>query len=222
MLGVMSLFVPDAVMLFPVVWWLIFALRASNFRTYLASLVGVLVVLLYAGIGWLLWPQSAAIGYIMHAWDTVFQRVFIIAAWASAPAAWQIVFIVSSVAACVGLICVISFGSRFTQASVRIQSRSMIAALAFLISIVSVVFPPAQGLSLFPIVWLAAVYMCSLYLLTYGFPRFSLRLRSKGSNMRRLSRKADSQNPFKRKPTTYGSPRRSFSRSSRGRSHYSS
>ena len=218
----MSLFVPDAIVLFPIAWWLIFVLRASNFRTYLASIIGVSLVALYFGIAWLLWPQSATIRYILHAWETVIPRVFVIASWAAAPTAMQIVYIVSAVAVCVGLICLLGFGSRFTQANVRIQSRSMIAAVAFLIAAVSVVFPPAQGVSLFPIVWLSVIYMCSLYLLTYGFPRFSFRIRSKGSNMRRLSRKADSQNPFKRKPTTYSSPRRSFSRSSRGRSHYSS
>ena len=218
----MSLFVPDAVALFPIAWWLIFALRASNFRTYLASAIGVLLVVLYFGIAWLLWPQSTAIQFILHAWETCFPRVFVVSTWAVSTTAMRIALVTSAVFACVGLICIIGFGSRFTQANVRIQSRSMIAAFAFLIAAVSAVSPPAQGLSLFPIVWLAAIYMTSLYLLTYGFPHFSFRMRSKGSSVRRLSRKADSHNPFKRKPSTYGSPRRSFSRSSRGRSHYSS
>ena len=218
----MSLFVPDAIMFFPATWWLIFALRASNFRTYLASVVGILVVILYAGIVWLIWPLSDVVRWVIEAWTTVFPRDFVITAWASSPTSMRIVLVVSAVSACAGIVCVIGFGSKFTQANVRIQSRSMVAALAFFIAVVSTVFPPTQGMSLFPIVWLTAMYMTSLYIITYGFPRFSLRMRSKGSNLRRLSRKADSQNPFKRKRTTYGSPRRSFSRSARGRSRYSS
>lgn len=212
----MTLVTPDALLFFPVVWWTAFMLRASNLRTYMASLIAILTVLLYASLVWFIWPDSALILTEQMLWEGAFMRAF---CWDILPL-WAL--IVSGVAVVIGLWLLIAHLRNYPRANVRIQTRIQLVAPAFFLAMLSVFFPPLNGLTLMPLLWLASLYMTVLYLTTYGFPRMSLSSNNRrSSSSRRLSRRADSHNPFRRKKTAaYGSPRRSFSRSSRGRSRY--
>lgn len=217
LLCLMSLAVPDAVVLFVVAWWLFVALRASNLRMYLASLVAILTVGLYFLIAWLLWPDSRFFAFEQAQWASVLLRGY---CWQEMPL-WQL--IVAAVSALIGFVSMVAHFRNYPRANVRIQTRVLIAVPAMLLSLLSTVFPSRTGYSLWPLLALTALYLMGLYLITYGFPRLTFFARPhRAANTRRLSRKADSRNPFRiRKQKSYGQGRRSFSRSSRGRSRYS-
>lgn len=217
LLCLMSLAIPDAVVLFIAVWWLLFALRASNLRMYFASLVGILTVGLYLLIAWLLWPDSRFFAYEQEQWASVFLRSY---CWVEMPL-WQL--IVAAVSALIGLASMVAHLSNYQRANVRIQTRVLIAVPAMLLSLLSTIFPPSVGASLWPLLALTACYLTGLYFITYGLPRVSrFASQSRTSHTRRLSRKADSRNLFRiKRPKGYGQERRSYSRSSRGRSRYS-
>jgi len=204
--------VPDSLLLLPLAWWAFFALRASNLRTYSASLVAILTLALYAFLVWIIWPGSAIVGFELSLWADAFRRTF---CWLFMPV-WLLA--ASAIFTLVGLWSLIAHLQRYSRANVRIQTRVILAAPAFLVALLSVVFPTASGNALIGLLWAVSLYLTVLYLTTYGFPRVNLRGNG-GSTTRRLSRRADSQNPFKRKKkqAVYGNSRRSFSRRSRRR-----
>lgn len=208
----MGLLVPDALVLFPFVWWAIFGLRASNLRTYIASLIAILTVGIYAALAWAIWPESGPVKAEMAIWqDAIFSRGF----------CWEVmppeVLIACGFLVVVGIWSLIAHVQRYSRANVRIQTRVLLVIPVFAVSLVSTFYPSHSGLSLAGMLCASAGYLTVLYLMTYGFPRINLRS-SRGQTTRRLSRRADSRNRsafMRKKSSVYGSSRRSFSRSSR-------
>lgn len=208
----MGLLVPDALVLFPFVWWAVFGLRASNLRTYSASAIAIITVVIYAALAWVVWPSSLPVTYVQQIWtEAIFNRQF---GWLVLPLEVQIV---SAVFVAIGLWALIAHLQRYSRANVRTQTRVLLASPVFGISLVSTIYPSQSGYSLVGLLWASVVYLTVLYLTTYGFPRVNLRT-SRGQTTRRLSRRADSRNRstfLRKKSSVYGSSRRSFSRSSR-------
>lgn len=212
LLCAMGLFVPDAVVLFPVAWWALFMMRSSNLRTYLASLLAILTVALYGAILWFKWPDSIIVRLVLDQWSGVFDRV-------NALQLQLVLLVVSAVLALLGLWSIVAHMRRYSRANVRIQTRVLLVLPVYVLSLLSVIFPIRSGNCLLSELWLSSGYLTILYLATYGFPRIRWN-RSSANTSRRLSRRADSQNPFKRrkKDSVYGNAsRRSFSRRSRRR-----
>lgn len=212
LLCAMGLFVPDTVVLFPVAWWALFMLRASNLRTYLASLLAILTVVLYGAILWFLWPTSTFVQLIIDQWSAVFDRE-------NALLLQPALLVVTALLALLGLWSLVAHMRRYSRANVRIQTRVLLVLPVYFLSLLSVVFPMRSCNCMLSILWLSSGYMTILYLATYGFPRIRWN-RSSSNTSRRLSRRADSQNPFKRrkKDSVYANAsRRSFSRRSRRR-----
>lgn len=209
LLCVMALLMPDAVVLLPLTWWAVFGLRASNLRTYMASVIAVLTVGIYAAVVWVIWPDGAVVGYEKQLWQAaIFGRQF---CWLVLP---PVVQMVSALFVLIGLWSMIAHLQRYSRANVRIQTRVLLAAPVFFVSLISTLYTPAGG-ALVALLWASALYLMLLYLITYGLPRVNLRS-SKEQRTRRLSRRVDSQNAYRRKKSSvYGSSRRSFSRSSR-------
>lgn len=205
----MALLVPDAVVFLPLAWWAIFGLRASNLRTYMASVIAMLTIAIYCVLVWVLWPESMPVKAEQLLWqNAIFGRQ---PGWLVLPLAVQLV---SALFVLIGLWSIVAHLQRYSRANVRIQTRVLLAVPVFFVSLLSTLYPAANG-SLIALLWASSAYLTVLYLLTYGFPRINLRSTG-GQRTRRLSRRVDSQNAYKRKKSTvYGSSRRSFSRSSR-------
>lgn len=208
-----SLMVPDAVILYPLAWLAFFMLRANNWRCYSASIIAILTVFIYFALAYAVWKDSVFVHYVLTRWAGAFERTW--RCWEVYPI-WLLA--VNGIVFIVGLWSLIAHLQRYSRANVRIQTRVLLVAPPFFASLIAMLLPPLSGNTLIAMFWCSSIYLTVLYLMTYGFPKVNLRGNG-GSTTRRLSRRADSQNPFlrKKKQTVYGNSRRSFSRRSRRR-----
>lgn len=167
LLGITCLFVPDAIALVPFFWWGFHTLWANNLRMYLASMLGLLSVALYASISAFLWPDSWMVATITMLWQSEFSRSFCL----SMPL-W---FLISSgIAAFLGMWYLAAHLLKFARANVRIQTRALLCLPVVLISTLSCLFPPAGGTCLFSLLCLSSGYVTILHWITYGLPKIRL------------------------------------------------
>lgn len=159
---------PDALLFFPVVWWAFVVLWSNNLRMYMASMCGIMLVVLYAVLVLFLWPESIVVASVRSQLTESLSRQLL--TFDSSPLTiWRIV--TAGIAMFIGLCAMIAHLSRFARANVRVQSRVLISIPFLLLSILSCLFPTASGNCLLAILVAAAVYLSILYLASYGIPR---------------------------------------------------
>lgn len=188
LLAIGAIFIPETILCLPLCWWCLFTLRANNFRTILASLLGVAIVSLYAALAVCFLPDATWVNCGMAVWMDAFERAFGIL---SQPL-W--IVITTCILGVVGFMYLVAHFRRYSTANVRIQTRLLIATPFYWLSLLSCLFPSSSGNCLLSMFWLSSLYLIILYTATYGLPRFN--------------------NPFARR-SSY--PTRSFSRRSRRR-----
>jgi len=165
LLGLASTMVTDVISTILIFWWAFFVLRAANFRTYLASLLGLATVAFYAVLVAWMAPDSAVTHYLASSWQACYSRNL---CWLVLPL-W--VNICSAVLGILGLVSLISFWRRYGEANVRYQTRLLLTSPLFVLSLISVVFPVSTGSCLLSVFWLLSLYLPTLYVATFGFPR---------------------------------------------------
>jgi len=159
--------VPEAVLLVPFFWWGFHMIWANNLRVYMASVLGILSVALYAAIAAFMWPESVVVRFVEQQWIDAFSRQF-----CSAMPLWYILS--GSIVGGLGLWYLAAHLIKFARANVRIQTRALLMLPVVLISILSFLFPAQSGNSLLVILYVSSIYLMVLHLVTYGLPKIHL------------------------------------------------
>lgn len=183
--------VPDALLFFPVVWWSFTVLWSDNLRVYLASACAILLVSFYVAILWFIWPDSTTALFVQDNIYNALARTPVFRL--SGLPLYQL--IIAAVAAFFGLWSLFAHLSRYTRANVRTQNFLLVTIPFFLLSLLSVIFPAANGNNMLSVLVGMALFLIGLYLKAYGFPRIRLpkRQRTSASNRKWKHRK----NPYK-------------------------
>lgn len=163
LLALMACFLPEVILLFPLLWLGLGMLRAANLRTILASLLGAAVVVLYGGLAWQIWPE--AIGQHVAGLAVCFHRtwgIYVLPWWMQIMFAALVVIAIWAQVALIG---------RYTTANVRTQTRLLLVTPSFWLGLLSVIVPAQTGMCLLGLLFATSLYYPYLYLRTYGLPR---------------------------------------------------
>lgn len=165
-------FVPDCAILWLVSIGLFHMLRAGNIRLHVASFIGIATVAIYSALTWFLAPDSVVVQYVISNWQDAFQRNPV---WD----AWPIWLLLSTcVLTAIGLWSQMALWLRYNQANVRIQTRLLLVAPFYWLSLLSCLFPTLSGNSMLSILWASAIYFPILYIMTYGWPKMPTRAKA--------------------------------------------
>lgn len=156
-----GMIVPDVLLLFPFVWWAFTVLWADNLRVYLASAFGILFVAFYAAVVWVIWPESAVVGFVQERFIDVFHRTFCLSSQSQVGLVW---LVITAVAAIFGLWALIAHLSCYSSANVQVQTRLLVAIPFFVISLLSSLFPTRQGNGMLSVLAAAALFIMILWL----------------------------------------------------------
>ncbi len=163
MLALIACFLPETILLFPLLWIALGILRAANLRTILASLLGAAIVALYSGLAWMIWPEiisqhMAELGVCFHrTWGT-----YVLPLWLQIMLAVLVAIAIWAQVALIG---------RYPTANVRTQTRLLLVTPSFWLSLLSVVAPAKTGMCLLGLLMVSSLYFPYLYVRTYGLPR---------------------------------------------------
>lgn len=163
--------VPDVLLLFPFVWWAFKVMWADNLRVYLASVFGILFVAFYAAILYFLWPESAVVGFVEERLADAFHRTCCFSLQSQVGLEWLIITVLSAL---LGFWLLIAHLGRYTRANVKVQSRLLVALPFFGLSLLSSLFPTAQGNGMLSVLAASALFLSILWLATYGLPKLSM------------------------------------------------
>ena len=183
--------VPDALLFFPVVWWGYTVLWSDSLRVYLASVCAILLVCFYVALLWFLLPDSPATLFVQDNIYNALARTPVFRL--SGLPLYQL--IIAAVAAFFGLWSLIAHMTHYSRANVRTQNFLLVTVPFFLLSLLSVLFPAANGNHMLSVLAGTTLFLIGLYLKSYGFPRIRLprRQRTSPSNRKWKHRK----NPYK-------------------------
>lgn len=181
--------VPESLLLFPAVWWAFTVLWSDGLRVYLASVCGILLVAFYAVLVWLFLPESALALFVEERLTNAFSRVLFLQAEMPLPE-----LTVAAAAAVLGLWALIAHLARYTRANVRIQNFLLVTLPFFALSVLSVVFPAADGNCMLSTLAASALFLAGLYLNAYGMPRIRLPKRRRDMSRRRMRGR---KNPYR-------------------------
>ena len=185
--------VPDAWLFLPVVWWAYVILWADGLRVYLASVCAILLIGFYVLLCRFVLPDCVVAAFIGERIACAFSRSFCFTGGQAVPSLpW---LIAAAVAAFMGIWSLLTHLNRYSHANVRVQNYLLVSVPFFLLSLLSVLFPGRDGMSLLFVLFGASVFFMALYLSAYGFPRIRLpkRRRTSLSNRKWKHRK----NPYR-------------------------
>ena len=165
LVALLSLVMPDGLCLLPILWWAAGVQKALNMRVWLASVIGVITVVIYAALVYFFFRDSNTVSYVQTAFEGCFNRDWCL----DVMPLW--VMIVSLVMCLLGLWSIIGHLLRYTTANVRVQIKILIVLPVWIICITSCLFPPVSTICLVGLLWLVSLYPAVLYVTTYGLPR---------------------------------------------------
>lgn len=165
LLALAALFVPDIIILLPIVWGAFITLRASNLRVYSASLIGLAVVGIYLALGWFLQPESVCITYLQSMWLALPNRGV---CWLILP---EWLLISTGVLVTLGLWAQVAHFRRYQTANVRIQTYVLLATPLYWTALLSCLFPTISGSCMLAVLWAVSLLYPVLYVTTYGMPQ---------------------------------------------------
>lgn len=157
-----AIWIPDVLLLLPLLWVDTRVLYCNSFKVWLASLIGVALVALYVGLYCLWQPGSTFTQMLIQTYTGCLVRE-----WVWMRPIWEMV--VGSVSALLGLIYTIRHGSKFASANVRIQIRYIPMASLWGMTLLLAIAPQQGGLSTVLISAFASLYLLVLYHVAYGF-----------------------------------------------------
>ena len=191
--------VPESWLLFPAVWWAFTVLWSDCLRVYLASACAILLVLFYAVLAWEIFPDSPLVVFVEDNLTSAFSRTPIYSTAQEVCPQERLLHLyklcIAAAAAFLGLWTLFAHLSKYTRANVRVQNFLLVTIPFFLLSLLSVLFPAANGNCMLSVLVATTLFLIGLYLSAYGFPRIRLpKRRRTGPNNRRWKHR---KNPYK-------------------------
>lgn len=183
LVAIASCWIPDMAVMLPIVWWGFHLVWADNFKVWLASILGVILVGVYVGAGMWILPNHPWMVAVRENWQQAFVRHFIY------PSSGVEMVVLGSLLL-TSLFFFIAHLSRFTRTSGKMQANLLLCAPVLLLALVSSLFPGANGASLAVVVLVVDLYLVVLYLKVWGLPKRKPRrhrkVRSTRTNRRAL------------------------------------
>ena len=165
LLAVSALVLPDSMVFILEMWWGLTVVKASNLRTYIATIMAFATVALYVVLISHVRPQQSHPLPLIDNFTGIFSRSLCL----SVMPMWM--NIANTIAALMALIAGIAHIRHYSVANVRVQTRVLFVLPAALLAFLSCVFPTSSGDCLLSVLWLSSVYLTVLYVSTYGLPK---------------------------------------------------
>lgn len=157
---------PEAILYLPLLWLTFSVLRINSLRTFLASLLGVGVVVVYMALAWWYWQDSIWMQVIEQHYIGIIHREWIILR-----PSWEIGL--CAISTLIGAFFILHHAIVFARANVRVQTRFLILCTFFVVGLADSLYPQQGATSLWSWLVLSSLSLAILYFVHFGMPHFS-------------------------------------------------